>query len=242
MMVLFAHLMGTCLALGMIALTDARLVAKVVGYKLVMPPPSRFERRIVKLALLLQLVSGAALVGFGMAEQPGYLDNAALHTKALLFVLIAFNAFVLHHLVFPNLERATPAARWTPLQRKFIAATLALSNALWLVCAFLGVAQGNLAGSSLAELLLVAAALWLVLTLVARCVIALGLDDRRRDDPDGLDSFRQAPSAMSGLGDLGAYSHQFRDDPSMAPTRPLLYADAVAPTRTLRNLQRRANA
>lgn len=240
MMVLFAHLLGTCLALGMIALTDARLFAKAVGYKLVMPPPSRFERRLVKLALLLQLVSGAALVGFGMADQPGYLDNPALHAKAIFFVLIAVNAFLLHHLVFPNLERATPAARWTPLQRKFIATTIALSNALWLLCAFLGVVQAQQVASSLLELMLVAAGLWLLLTLMARCVIALGAGDRRRsDDPEGLDSFRNAPS---GLGTLGQYSHQFQDDPSMAPTRPLLYADQVAPTRALRNLQRRANA
>lgn len=40
---LFLHLMATCAAIGTIVITDMRLMARVIGYRVVIPPPERFD-------------------------------------------------------------------------------------------------------------------------------------------------------------------------------------------------------
>jgi hypothetical protein len=111
LLVLFAHLMGVCLALGMIILTDARLLARVAGYRVVIPPPTRFDTRVVGVALLLLTVSGAGLIGFGLDARPDYLANPKLQVELVLVLLLAANSVVLHQVVFPILERGRPVSR-----------------------------------------------------------------------------------------------------------------------------------
>jgi hypothetical protein len=198
LLVVYAHLLGTCLAIGMIALTDARLVAKVVGYKVVIPPPSRFETRAIAIALLLLLASGGALIAIGLAERPDYLANAKLQAKLLLVGLLCANAVVLHRRVFPSLERRTPVRHWTPRQCNVVAASVALSNGLWLYCAFLGIARPWNHTVSFATVLAIAVGVWLVMFCLVRFVLTLAGRDETAD-ADWIDSLK---ISLSGFGDL----------------------------------------
>lgn len=141
LLVVFVHLVGTCLAIGTIVLTDARLMAQFMGYKVVIAPPSRFETRVIAIALLLQVASGAVLVLLHQADGGEIALNGKLQAKMLLVALLCTNAFVLHYLVFPRLERNVPLARWSGRRRTLVALSVALSNGLWLYCAFLGIAR-----------------------------------------------------------------------------------------------------
>lgn len=209
MLVLFAHLLGTCLALGMIALTDARLIAKVLGYRVVIPPPSRFETRAIALALLMLVVSGAALVAFGLAENRDYLGNPKLQAKMLLVALLCANAFVLHYVVFPSLERATPVSQWSSGQLSRVSLSVGLSNGLWLYCAFLGIARPWNFSKPITEVLLIAMGVWLALAVVVRFALVLAARNPPEGAPDWLDSVK---ATLSGLGDLGGYAPRFDDD------------------------------
>lgn len=206
MLVLFAHLLGTCLALGMIALTDARLVAKVLGYRVVIPPPSRFETRAIVVALLMLVISGAGLVAFGLAENPDYLGNPKLQAKLLLVALLCANAFVLHYAVFPSLERATPVSRWSGGQLSRVSLSVGLSNGLWLYCAFLGIARPWNFTKPIGEVLLIAMGVWLALAVVVRFALVLAARNAPEGAPDWLDSVK---ATLSGLGDFGGYEPRF---------------------------------
>lgn len=225
MLVLFAHLLGTCLALGMIALTDARLIAKVLGYRVVIPPPSRFETRAIVLALLVLVISGAALVVFGLVENPDYLGNPKLQAKLLLVALLCANAFVLHYVVFPSLERATPVSQWSGGQLSRVSLSVGLSNGLWLYCAFLGIARPWNFTKPITEVLLVAIGVWLALAVVVRLALVLAARNAPEGAPDWLDSVK---ATLSGLGDLGGYAPRFDEPPSgrtdEAPAAPVLVA------------------
>lgn len=229
LLVVFAHLLGTCMALGMIVLTDARIVAKVLGYKVVIPPPSRFETRVIAIALLLQVASGAVLVALGLAEDAQFLANPKLQAKMLLVALLCANAFVLHYLVFPGIERSAPVARWGSAQRNVVAASVALSNGLWLYVAFLGIAQPWNHTMSLAAVLAIAAGVWLVMLAVIRFVLTLVGRDEVGAGGDWIDAVK---TTLSGLSDLGEYKPRYeqrRAAPRRAPPRPAR-TQAGAPT------------
>ena len=57
-LLIFLHLIATCAAIGTIVLTDLRLIAKVIGYRVVIPKPERLETTIISLALVLLYLTG----------------------------------------------------------------------------------------------------------------------------------------------------------------------------------------
>jgi len=42
-LLVFLHLIATCAAIGTIVITDMRLLAKLMGFRVVLPRPERFE-------------------------------------------------------------------------------------------------------------------------------------------------------------------------------------------------------
>jgi hypothetical protein len=195
--VLFAHLLATCLALGLIMLTDARLLAKVLGYRVVIPPPSRFETRGIMLALLLLVASGAALIALAEGGAAAALTNPKLQAKLMLVAVLGANAFALHFLVFPTLERAVPVRRWSGLQRTVIASVVGVSNGLWLYCAFLGIARPWNHSVPTGTVLAIGGGVCMTMALTVRLTLGLAARDEPEGKPDWVDSMKATLSGLS---------------------------------------------
>ena len=72
--VVFLHLIATCGAIGTIVLTDMRLLAKLVGYRVVIPAPQRLETVMISASLLLLYLTGAEpdnRIGVAVAAETG---------------------------------------------------------------------------------------------------------------------------------------------------------------------------
>jgi hypothetical protein len=209
LLVLFAHLVGVSLALGMIILTDARLLARVAGYRVVILPPTRFDTRVIGVALLLLAVSGAGLIGYGLAARPDYLANPKLQAKLVLVLLLAANAVVLHHVVFPILERGRPVSRWTSRSCWRVALSVGLSNSLWFYCAFLGIARPWNYTLPFWQVFAVAPVLWLAFALAIRFTLTLAGRDEPRGQGDWIDSMKATLSGLTTTSELGEFKHDF---------------------------------
>ena len=137
----FLHLIATCAAIGTIVVTDMRLAAKMMDYRVVIPRPERFETVMVTVSLVLLYVTGIVLIAMSLTERPDYLANGKLQAKLVLVGLLTLNAWILHFMAFPILALSRPVSQWTRSQWFTVAASVSLSNSLWFFCAFLGVAR-----------------------------------------------------------------------------------------------------
>lgn len=198
----YLHLLATCAAIGTIVVTDLRLLAKAMGYRVVIPPPHRLETRIVAAALVVLYLTGAVIVWRQLALNPDYLTgNPKLQAKLLLVAALTLNALLLHRGVFPILARSRPVSAWSWRERLIVAPSVSLSNALWLFCAFLGVARPWNGTVSLIFVLGVAVAAWAGLCLAVMAVLALAARDEPRPEPDWIDSVKASISGFAGLGE-----------------------------------------
>lgn len=200
---LYPHLLATCLAIGMIVLTDLRLLAKIVGYQVVIPPPTRFETRVVAGALAVLYVTGAALIWIGLQERPDYLDNGKLQAKLALVLLLSVNAWVLHKMVFPRLERAAPVSRWSGRLRNMVSASVGLSNSVWLYAAFLGIARPWNFTKSAPEVLLIGLAVWAVLASLVRLMLQLAAVEEHDSSAGRAPWANSVKEKLSEFGALG---------------------------------------
>lgn len=216
MLVVFVHLVAVCLALGMIMLTDARLLARVAGYRVVILPPSRFDTRVVTVALLMLVATGVGLVAIGLTNRPDFLSNPKLQAKLVLVALLAANAIVLHQVVFPILERSKPVSRWTVRTCWRVSMSVGLSNCLWFYCAFLGVARPWNFTVPFWQVFAVAVALWVAFALTIRFVLTLAGRDAPRGEGDWIDSMKSTLSGVTGQSGLGEFQHDF--ERAAAPT------------------------
>jgi hypothetical protein len=140
-LLIYIHLIATCAAIGTIVITDLRLLAKVLGYRVVIPAPQRFETITISVALAGLYLTGGALIALGVADRVDYLANGKLQGKLILVGLLTANAFVLHHWVFPILQRSRPVSAWTRGNWVTVALAVSLSNSTWFFAAFLGIAR-----------------------------------------------------------------------------------------------------
>lgn len=207
LLILYGHLLAACIALGAIVLSDLRLGARILGYRVVIPPPSRLEARAIGISLAVLWLSGAVLVAVGLLDRPDYLANPKLQAKIVLVVMLTGNAFLLHRVVFSLLERGLPVSGWSGTQRWTVAVLAALSNSQWLYAAFLGIARPWNFSKPLFEVLGWGLLWWALLTLALRFAIMLASRDQPEDRPaDWIDSVK---GRLSGVGGLGDYRHDF---------------------------------
>ena len=184
----FLHLIATCAAIGTIVVTDMRLAAKLMSYRVVIPRPERFETVMVTVSLVLLYLTGIILVMVSMADRPDYLANGKLQGKLVLVAMLTCNAFVLHFMAFPILALSRPVSEWTRSQWFTVAASVSLSNSLWFFCAFLGVARTWNFQVSAGFVLGIAATVWACLFLLTNLVLKLGSRDAPKQEPDWVDS------------------------------------------------------
>jgi hypothetical protein len=210
--VVYIHLIATCAAIGTIVITDLRLIAKVLGYRVVIPKPERFETVMISAALFVLYLTGGALVWLGLESNPGYLNNPKLQGKLVLVAFLTVNAFFLHFWIFPILGRSKPVSQWRYMQWTSVAAGVSLSNSIWFFCAFLGVARVWNNTVSLQFVLSIAAVVWAGTFLLVNVVLLLASRNKPKKQADWIDSLK------ASLSDLTTLSAQTSVKPS--PTQP----------------------
>ena len=211
MLLVFGHLLATSIALGAIVATDLRMLSKLSLDKVRLAPPNEFVARLVTLALLMLYVTGGGILWLGTAGNPEFLSNPKLQAKLLLVLLLTVNAFVLHRLTFPRLARGRSLGRWRVLDWLSVVLPVALSNCLWMFCAFLGIARPWNHAMPLLDVLEIAAAIYVV-AVIGVCVV-LGAASRRipKDRPDGATALLKR--GFAAIGNLGKAVDESFDRP-----------------------------
>lgn len=225
-LLVYLHLMATCVALGTIVLTDLRLLAKVMGYRVVIPRPERLETVIISAALVLLCLTGAAIVSIGLDKNPQYLDNEKLQAKLLLVALLAINAVFLHRKVFPILGRSKPVSHWRKPEWLAVATSVSFSNSTWLFCAFLGIARVWNNSVSIGFVLLIAGLTWLIFFAAVNGVLLLASRDAPKEQPDWIDSVKATITDFTELRELPPPTPNKVSDRRRHP-RPEKSADSV---------------
>jgi hypothetical protein len=198
-LLVYAHLIATCAAIGTIVITDLRLAAKAVGYRVVIPRPERFETFLITAALSVLYLTGAAIVWMGWQSSPDYLANPKLQAKLVLVAVLTLNAIVLHKMVFPVLSRSRPVSRWSRRDWMVVATSVSLSNSLWFFCAFLGIARPWNGTVSLVFVLAVAVSMWAIVFALVNALLTLSSRDAPKAQPDWIDSMK---ASLSDFADL----------------------------------------
>ncbi len=198
LLLLFAHLLGTSLALGAIVATDIRLLRRLADDRVRIAPPNPYVMRLIGLALLVLFVTGAALVLLGLAERPDYVSaNPKLQAKLILVAVLSLNALVLHRYTFPGLARGRRVSRWKARDFLRVAVPVALSNSLWMYCAFLGIARPWSYHASMEFVL--GTALWLFIVALAgvTSVLVIAAQDRTGAEPGWIDGLKGRLGALA---------------------------------------------
>jgi hypothetical protein len=198
LIILFAHLLATCLALGTIVAADIRLLGRLSQARVRIAPPNPFVMRLISLALALLYLTGGCLLWTGWSADPTYLSNPKLQGKLLLVLLLSLNALVLHHITFPGLARGRRVARWKARDFMRVAVPVALSNALWMYCAFLGIARPWNHTVSLTFVLGTAAACFGVALLGVCAVLAVAAQDQTGRAPGRIDAMKRQMAWLAG--------------------------------------------
>ncbi len=198
LIVLFAHLLGTSLALGAIVATDIRLLGRLAEARVRISPPNPFVMRLISLALALLYLTGACLLWLGWSADPSYLGNPKLQGKLILVLLLSLNAVVLHRITFPGLARARRVARWKARDFMRVAVPVALSNALWMYCAFLGIARPWNHTVTLEFVLTTGAAVFSVALAGVCALLAVAAQDRTGRKPGRIDAMKRQMAWLAG--------------------------------------------
>ena len=142
MLLVYGHLIATCIALGRVLQADQKLWS---WRKDVLSQVQREyldeTQKIVALALLALWGSGLLLVLQGyLYEGTTYLLNQKLWAKVSVVALLSLNGALLHRIGFLLLQKA-PFVLLHSCARTHLALLGALSMSGWLFAAFLGVAR-----------------------------------------------------------------------------------------------------
>jgi hypothetical protein len=202
LLLLFAHLLGTSMALGAIVATDIRLLGKLADDRVRIAPPNPFVMRLISMSLAVLYLTGATMIVLGLLDDPNYLSNQKLLAKLVLVLVLSINALVLHRYTFPGLARGRRVARWTFRDFLRVAVPVSLSNSLWMFCAFLGIARPWNQTVSFSFVLITAAALWLVTLAGITAILMVAAQDRTGLEPNWIDALKRRLGALAAR--LGA--------------------------------------
>jgi len=171
-LLVFVHLLAACMALGAIVATDLRMLSRLAHDRVRIPPPNGFVARLVTIGLVLLWATGGAIVWMGLDRDPEFVSSK-LQGKLALVVLLSLNAWVLHRWTFPRLARGRSVGRWKLADYAIVAVPVALSNCLWLFCAFLGIARPWNGTMPIEDVLAIAGVLYAATLAVVVAVLAV---------------------------------------------------------------------
>ena len=192
LLLLFAHVLGTSLALGAIVATDIRLLRRLADDRVRIAPPNPFVMRLITLALGILVVTGGAMIWLGLQDDPQYLSgNPKLQAKLVLVAVLAINALVLHYYTFPGLARGRRVARWKVGDFVRVAVPVSVSNCLWMFCAFLGIARPW--SHTVSMEFVFGTAVWLVAATLAgvSAILVIAAQDRTHAEPGWIDALKR---------------------------------------------------
>jgi hypothetical protein len=199
LIILFAHLLSTCLALGTILTTDIRLLRELSGNRVSIAPPDAFVMRLITIALILLYITGGFLLLLGANDNPLYLSNPKLQAKLVLVLILTANAVLLHYVTFPRLARCEWVSRWRFNEFMVVGIPVALSNSLWLFCAFLGIARPWNFNVSVSFVLSTAFWLFIAVFSVVGTTLAFAAIERRSSKPRWLGSIKRTLGACASV-------------------------------------------
>jgi hypothetical protein len=207
LMLVFGHLLATSMALGAIVATDLRMLSKLAHDRVRIPPPNEFVARLVTIALVLLYVTGAGMLAI-KSQQPEPLLNPKLQGKLLLVLLLTINAVVLHRWTFPRLARGRSVGRWRLADWAVVVLPVALSNCLWMFCAFLGIARPWNHSMAIGDVLQIAATLYAAALVGVGCVLAAASRPQADGAAGPLKHFKHALASIGRLGQNGQAAAQ----------------------------------
>ncbi len=140
-LVVYAHLLATCLALGSILASDLRLITRLRDPGFRLAPPAPFVAGLITASLVVLVITGGVLIVLGMQQRADYGSNPKLQAKLVLVAALVVNAMVLHRSTFPWLARGKRLQVFSARVVFGVATPVAASLALWLYVAFLGIAR-----------------------------------------------------------------------------------------------------
>jgi len=198
LMLVFGHLLATSMALGAIVATDLRMLSKLAQDRVRIPPPNEFVARLVTIALVLLYLTGAGMLWTKSGDRDWL--NPKLQGKLLLVLLLTFNAVVLHRWTFPRLARGRSVGRWHVADWVVVVMPVALSNCLWMFCAFLGIARPWNESMPVRDVLVIAATLYAIALVGVGCVLAAAA----RPSPNGEGAVvKRLTRLLASVGRLG---------------------------------------
>lgn len=191
-LLVYFHLIATSVVIGIIVLTDLRLLTKIYGYRVVIKPPDRFETVLISIALAILYITGGMLIYLGLDVRDDYVTgNGKLQGKLMLVALLTANAVVLHHLVFPILRLSLPVSAWNQEQWLKVALSVSLSNSIWFFVAFLGIARDWNYQASPGFVILVWTTMWAAMFVGVNLILLIASRDAPSSHPDWLDAIKR---------------------------------------------------
>lgn len=141
--VVYAHLLATCVAIGLLLLQDAALAksrGKALSARAIKELAKTAEIMFVSLVVLW--ITGLGLVLLGYIENPQqYFMNEKLWAKFTVVSVLTLNGVLLHYFSFPRVTARRGLQGRTKLEQKLVAATGAVSSISWLFACYLGIAR-----------------------------------------------------------------------------------------------------
>ena len=134
------------------------------------------------------------------SQQPEALLNPKLQGKLVLVLLLTVNAVVLHRWTFPRLARGRSVGRWRAADWIVVVMPVALSNCLWMFCAFLGIARPWNDSMPMRDVLEIAATLYAVALVGVACVLAAASRPQPDEAGGSLKLFKRALASIGRLG------------------------------------------
>ena len=110
----------------------------------------------------------------------------------------ALNTLVLHRITFPSLARGRRVARWKARDFLRVAVPVALSNCLWMYCAFLGIARPWNHTVSVGFVLATAGALFVAALAGVTTLLVIAAQDRTDCAPGWIDHLKRRLGAVAG--------------------------------------------
>jgi len=197
LLLLFAHLLGTSMALGAIVATDIRLLGKLADERVRIAPPNPYVMRLISVSLAVLYVTGTAMIVLNLRDDPNYLDNPKLIAKLVLVLVLTLNAMVLHRYTFPGLAVGRRVARWKLRDFLRVAVPVSISNCLWMFCAFLGIARPWNYTVSMAFVLTTALVLCLITMAGITALLFVAARDRSDAEPRWIDRLKRRLGALA---------------------------------------------
>nr|WP_271412255.1 hypothetical protein [Pseudomonas sp. Q1-7] len=159
LVVVYAHLIACCVAVGLVLTSDFAMVRQLLRGTDGGPADTHHLeqlKRTVSLALQALWVTGILIVVLDVASKGAiYLLNPKLQAKVLIVSLLTLNGVLLHRSILPALAKTGTLLRLEPSMRSLAIFAGTVSAVSWFYAAMLGVGRPLAWKYSLAELMVV---------------------------------------------------------------------------------------